>query len=117
MIGCLRTRVRKQPIIALYFDFETALKLYNLESKLIGVMFILLILSCNASIFMRTRTLKLLYLPNFVYSRYTLHCSYRDYMYLKTRNFGFILYNTFSIYNDTNQIVRICRLTDQSAQM
>ena len=23
MIGCLRTRVRKQPIIALYFEFET----------------------------------------------------------------------------------------------
>ena len=22
MIGCLRTRVRKQPIIALYFEFE-----------------------------------------------------------------------------------------------
>ena len=32
MIGCLRTRVRKQPIIARYF--ETVLKLYNLESDL-----------------------------------------------------------------------------------
>ena len=26
MIGCLRTRVRKQPIIALYFEFENELK-------------------------------------------------------------------------------------------
>ena len=32
MIGCLRTRVRKQPIIALYFELETVLKFYNLES-------------------------------------------------------------------------------------
>ena len=32
MIGCLRTRVHKQPIIALYFEFETVLKLYNLEA-------------------------------------------------------------------------------------
>ena len=30
MIGCLRTCVRKQPIIALYFEFETVLKFYNL---------------------------------------------------------------------------------------
>ena len=30
MIGCLRTRVRKQPIIALYSEFETVLKCYNL---------------------------------------------------------------------------------------
>ena len=30
MIGCLRTRVRKQPIIVLYFKFETVLKFYNL---------------------------------------------------------------------------------------
>ena len=27
MIGCLRTRVRKQPIIALYFESENELKL------------------------------------------------------------------------------------------
>ena len=33
MIGCLRTRVRKQPIIALYFESENVLKLYNLESR------------------------------------------------------------------------------------
>ena len=32
MIGCLRTRVRKQPINALYFEFETVLKFYNLEA-------------------------------------------------------------------------------------
>ena len=33
MIGCLRTRVCKQPIIALYFEFETVLKSYNLEAS------------------------------------------------------------------------------------
>ena len=33
MIGCLRTRVRKQPIIALYFEPENELKLYNLETR------------------------------------------------------------------------------------
>ena len=32
MIGCLRTRVRKQPIIALYFESEHVLKFYNLEA-------------------------------------------------------------------------------------
>ena len=32
MIGCLRTRVRKQPIIALYFESELVLKFYNLEA-------------------------------------------------------------------------------------
>ena len=30
MIGCLRTCIRKQPIIGLYFEFETVLKFYNL---------------------------------------------------------------------------------------
>ena len=34
MIGCLQTRVRKQPIIALYFESETVLKFYNLEARL-----------------------------------------------------------------------------------
>ena len=34
MIGCLRTRVRKQPIIALYFESELVLKFYNLEVRL-----------------------------------------------------------------------------------
>ena len=33
MIGCLRTRVHKQPIIALYFEFETVLKFYNLKAQ------------------------------------------------------------------------------------
>ena len=33
MIGCLRTRVRNQPIIALYFELENELKLYNLEAR------------------------------------------------------------------------------------
>ena len=33
MIGCLRTRVRKQPIIALYFESDTVLKFYNLEAR------------------------------------------------------------------------------------
>ena len=33
MIGCLRTRVRKQPIIALYFESETVLKFYNLKAR------------------------------------------------------------------------------------
>ena len=32
MIGCLRTRVRKQPIIVLYFESEPLLKFYNLEA-------------------------------------------------------------------------------------
>ena len=30
---CLRTRVRKQPIIALYFESENVLKFYNLEAR------------------------------------------------------------------------------------
>ena len=33
MIGCLRTRVRKQPIIPLYFESETVSKFYNLEAR------------------------------------------------------------------------------------
>ena len=33
MIGCLRARVRKQPIIALYFESETVLKFYNLKAS------------------------------------------------------------------------------------
>ena len=33
MIGCLRTRVRKQPIIALYFESENELELYNLKAR------------------------------------------------------------------------------------
>ena len=33
MIGCLRTHVRKQPIIALYFESENELKFYNPEAS------------------------------------------------------------------------------------
>ena len=33
MIGYLRTRVRKQPIIVLYFEFENELKFYNLGAR------------------------------------------------------------------------------------
>ena len=33
MIGCLRTRVHNQPIIALYFESENELKFYNLEAR------------------------------------------------------------------------------------
>ena len=32
MIGCLQTHVCKQPIIALYFEFENVLMFYNLEA-------------------------------------------------------------------------------------
>ena len=32
MIGCLRTRVRKQPIIVLYSESENEIKFYNLEA-------------------------------------------------------------------------------------
>ena len=37
MIGCLRNRVRKQPIIALYFESETVLKFYNIEDCQVSV--------------------------------------------------------------------------------
>ena len=33
MIGSLRTRVRMQPIIAPYFEFENELKFYNLGAR------------------------------------------------------------------------------------
>ena len=33
MIGCLRTHVRKQLIIALYFESENELKFYNLKAR------------------------------------------------------------------------------------
>ena len=32
MIGCLRTCVHRQPILALYFEFENELKFYNLKA-------------------------------------------------------------------------------------
>ena len=40
MIGCLRTRVRNQPIIALYFESENELKFYNLEARSGFTMFV-----------------------------------------------------------------------------
>ena len=36
MIGCLRICVRKQPIIALYFESENVLKFYSLETQKTG---------------------------------------------------------------------------------
>ena len=33
MIGCLRTPVHKQLIVALYFEFKTVLKFYILETS------------------------------------------------------------------------------------
>ena len=33
IIDCLRTLVRKQPIVTLYFEFETVLKFFNLEAR------------------------------------------------------------------------------------
>ena len=33
MIGCLRTHVRNQPIIAFYFESETVFKFYNREAR------------------------------------------------------------------------------------
>ena len=44
MIGCLRTHVRKQPIIVLYFESELVLKLYNLEARLLNFKCILVIM-------------------------------------------------------------------------
>ena len=46
MIGCLRTRVRKQPIIALYFESELVLKFYNLEACLPGQLVAVQFLVC-----------------------------------------------------------------------
>ena len=39
MIGCLWTRVRKQPIIELYFESENELKFYNLEARSLFIPF------------------------------------------------------------------------------
>ena len=41
MIGCLWTRVRKQPIIELYFESENKLQFYNLEAWLANINFLL----------------------------------------------------------------------------
>ena len=40
MIGCMRTRVHKQPIIALDFESETVLQFYNLEASVFIYLFI-----------------------------------------------------------------------------
>ena len=39
MIGCMRTRVRKQPIIALYFKSENELKFITSRPVLVRTMF------------------------------------------------------------------------------
>ena len=44
MIGCLRTRVCKQPIIALYFESENELKLYSLEARAQYPVYVLIIM-------------------------------------------------------------------------
>ena len=41
MIGCLRTLVRKQPIIVLYLEFETVLKFYSLEARTDGLLLLI----------------------------------------------------------------------------
>ena len=51
MIGCLRTRVRKQPIIALYFESENELKLYNFEARRSLWGFCVLCLFCYAVLY------------------------------------------------------------------
>ena len=33
MIGCLQTRVHKQPISALYFEFENEPNFFNIEAR------------------------------------------------------------------------------------
>ena len=43
MIGCLRTRVRKQPIIAFYFESENELVFYNLKARSGSKLFVTLI--------------------------------------------------------------------------
>ena len=55
MIGCLGTRVRKQPIIVLYFESETVLKFYNLEAwyqefRILALILITLFVESNESV-------------------------------------------------------------------
>ena len=52
MIGCLWTRVRKQPIIALYFESETVLKFYNLEARSILTGYLYLCSNVNRGSYM-----------------------------------------------------------------
>ena len=53
MIGCLRTRVRKQPIIALYFESENELKFYILEARARGYK----LFSCSIQLSMKFQLL------------------------------------------------------------
>ena len=46
MMGCLRTHVRKQPIIALYFESETVVKVYNLKARTIKMSILISIQNC-----------------------------------------------------------------------
>ena len=55
MVGCLRTRVHKQSIIALYFESETELKFYNLEAWLQKFYFKLKFQDCNLDLIVITR--------------------------------------------------------------
>ena len=55
MIGCLQTRVRKQPIIALYFEFENELKFYNLEASVVCVCVCLCVRSKVDSLFIDSK--------------------------------------------------------------
>ena len=43
MIGCLRTHVLKQPIIAFYFESENELVFYNLKARSGSKLFVTLI--------------------------------------------------------------------------
>ena len=56
MIGCLRTHVRKQPIIALYFESENELKLYSLEAGHTHLIFIFICMIGQALDSMMTPT-------------------------------------------------------------
>ena len=47
MIGCLRTRVRKQPNIAPYFEAEIVLQFYNLEAWTMIAESVTIILACE----------------------------------------------------------------------
>ena len=66
MIGCLRTRVRKQPIITFYFEFENELKIYNLGARPTGV--VLFSLLSNFLIFHKFDLISILI--NFIFSIY-----------------------------------------------
>ena len=50
MIGCLWTRVRKQPITVLYFEPENELKFYNLEAWSWGYKFLFMLNSTEREI-------------------------------------------------------------------